>query len=174
MRRAKELGAPLVLASLLQLLGAIAPERIDEAASAVFGQGVEILDATLGRALSADDLSATIEAAKRISRRRRGAIRAGIKKSKIVRDYNPANQIKAAKGATRAADARARILRPVVEEIMRGAPKSALGPTKLADELNTRGILTARGKKWSPTTARDLLRRLELQAAPSLKTSEGS
>ncbi len=163
---AQELGVPVVVGSLLQLLSATSPDKILEALSEALGHDVVILDATLGRPLLAGDATRIAKEAIEISRNRRRPIVAGLKSSKTVRQPDLANQAKAARGAALAADARARRLKPVVDAIIAEKPSRSIGPTSLAKELNARGVLTARGKPWSPTTARDLLNRLNRAARP--------
>ena len=55
------------------------------------------------------------------------------------------------------ADQRAERLRPIIEDIQAGGPISIRG---IAKELNTRGILTARGGDWHATTVVNLMNRL--------------
>jgi DNA invertase Pin-like site-specific DNA recombinase len=55
------------------------------------------------------------------------------------------------------ADEHARNIKPVIEDIQAAGITSYRA---IAVELNARGILTARGRSWYPTTVRQLLRRL--------------
>jgi DNA invertase Pin-like site-specific DNA recombinase len=54
------------------------------------------------------------------------------------------------------ADQRATALMPIIEEIQRAGVATLLG---IAQALNARGIPTARGGRWHPTTVRNLLHR---------------
>ena len=55
------------------------------------------------------------------------------------------------------ADKRATMLKPILEDIQSGGITSVRG---MAEELNARGILTARGGDWHPTSVVRLLDRL--------------
>jgi DNA invertase Pin-like site-specific DNA recombinase len=55
-----------------------------------------------------------------------------------------------------AADQHAAEVQPIISEIQRSGAK---GPKAIAEALNTRGVRTARGGKWYPTTVSNLLRR---------------
>jgi Recombinase len=62
----------------------------------------------------------------------------------------------------RAADARARALVQIIHELM---AVGSLSRRSLADELNRRGIPTARGGRWHYTTVVRMLSRLDLLAS---------
>jgi len=55
------------------------------------------------------------------------------------------------------ADAHARALAPVIQELQAAGHTTLIA---LAAALNARGIQTARGGKWYPTTVKNLLKRL--------------
>ena len=48
---------------------------------------------------------------------------------------------------------------PIAGVVGRSNASSVAGLRKIAEELNTRGILTARNGQWYPTTVRNLLAR---------------
>ncbi len=104
---------------------------------------------------------------KLISRRTKEALAAA--KARGVRLGNPGNLTPEGRlrGSRRgnearaaAADARARDLAPVVEEIMAGGASSL---RDMARELNRRGVPTPRGGEWSASQVRNVVQRVARQ-----------
>ena len=168
--RAKEVGCPLVVGDLLEMLSRTHPRLIPDCIATLSSSEVVILNAKTGLELDARTLAkiaafATVVATKRrpprLTREPKGA------------GPGSANQVLATQGSITAADKRARRMAPQVEQI-RAAIGGQLTPTALARELNARGALTDRGNPWSATTARDLIKRLERIRSDRLDPEPGS
>lgn len=101
-----------------------------------------------------------------ISKRTREALQAAKRRGARLGNPNGATALqRAGKGNRDAvqairdrADARAGDLRPVIEALHREGIQSLGG---IADELNRRGMLTARGGRWHRSTVKNLLCRLD-------------
>jgi len=163
MHRAKVTGATLVVAKLDRLSRSVA------FLSALQDSGGRFLAADMPEA---NELTVHIMAAvaqserKAISRRTYEALQAAKARGARLGNPNGAAALRrAAKGNVAAIEAvkagaveRAADLAPVVADVR------ATGATSLpaiARELNERGIVTARGGKWHPSSVSNLLRRLE-------------
>ena len=101
-----------------------------------------------------------------ISRRTREALKAAKKRGVKLGNPNGAAALKragkgnmdAVKAIRSKADSFAADLKPVIEDI-RSRGITSLGG--ISDELNARGILTPRGRRWYKTSVRNLLDRIE-------------
>jgi DNA invertase Pin-like site-specific DNA recombinase len=97
-----------------------------------------------------------------ISERTRRALQAAKARGKILGNPNGARALqRAAKGNMAAvaevkarADRHAQDVLPIIDDIR---SVGDAGLRRIAEELNTRGILTARNAQWHPTTVRNLL-----------------
>ena len=159
--RAKTLGAPLVLGDVEDMLTRTDPELIEDCIAVLLGTGISVFDARLALPLNRNDFRITFLFASREATRKRDNIDIGISIRKPVRKSGTSNQHRAARGTSLAAKRRAERVRPVVDEIRGMLPAGTeLSATLLAKELNSRSILTDRGKPWSRNTADRLLNRL--------------
>lgn len=155
--QAKQLGCPVVLGDVLDMLSRTHPLMIPDCVSTLSTAGVTILNAATGVELEAKLLNTMASVALIVATKRR---RAGPVRKPQDRESGTSNQAKAARGSIHAADRRAERLRPHIGQI-RVSVSAPLTPTLLARELNAREVYTDRGRLWSPTTARDLIKRLE-------------
>jgi hypothetical protein len=157
--KAKALGCPLVLPDVTDMLSRTHHKLIPDCVERLAQAGVTILNAATGKALEPASLSVASDLATAVAISRRLPIRLGLRSQPRRERQGSSNQPKAAKGTVRAADKRARRLKPEVDAIRDSIP-GPLTPTVLARELNARSVLTERGNLWSPTTARNLIKRL--------------
>jgi DNA invertase Pin-like site-specific DNA recombinase len=100
-----------------------------------------------------------------ISQRTTRALQAAKARGTVLGNPNGARALqRAGKGNTAAleevkarADRHAQDVLPIIDDIR--SADGAAGLRKIAEELNARGILTARQRQWYPTTVRNLLAR---------------
>ncbi|QDU55916.1 recombinase family protein [Aeoliella mucimassa] len=149
----KRLGATLVVAKLDRLARNVA------FVSALMESGVEFVacDNPTANRLTVHILAAVAEdEAQRISERTKAALAAA--KARGVKLGNQSNLITTAAPAARAANvAAADRHKADILPVARGLREAGRTLQEIADILTGRGILTRRGKAWSPTAVRRLL-----------------
>ena len=97
-----------------------------------------------------------------ISRRTKEALQAAKKRGVVLGNPNGAKALRwlgnrpAVQALKTRADTRARDVLPIIEDIR---ASGITGLNGIAAELNSRGILTARGARWWPSTVKNLLAR---------------
>lgn len=162
---AKAIGATLVFAKLDRLArnARFLLGIVESGANVVFCDLPNVPPGPTGKFILASMASVAELEAGLISQRTKAALAAA--KARGVRLGNPngaahlrdLGNAAAAAGARRAAENRAADLAPLVASI-RDAGHTSLAA--IAAELNSRGILTARGAKWHSSTVRNLLARV--------------
>lgn len=93
-----------------------------------------------------------------ISKRTRDALQQAKKRGVRLGNPNPEKALRQAyKAHRKQADSFAAEIKPIIEKIKQKGHVTTL--KEIADALNERGISTARGGKWHPTTVKNLLAR---------------
>lgn len=141
-------------------------DRLGRRASHVLGlldnSGVPVMFAEMP---NASDLEIGIRAVvaqeegRLISERTKAALAAAKARGvKLGGQRTPDQYERAGEAATRQADEFAASVAPTLADVQKAGAASL---REIADALNTRGIKTARGRHWRPTTVKRLLERLE-------------
>ena len=163
---AKATGATLVIAKLDRLARNVA------FISNLMESGVEFVaaDMPMANRLTVHVLAAVAEHEREMtSQRTKSALAAAKARGKRLGNPNGARALRAigvgqpgwtagADGNRAAADKFSRDMMPVIDAIRADGVTSLEG---IAAELNARGILTARGRQWYPTTVKNLLARAQ-------------
>jgi len=156
---AKKAGAVLVIAKLDRLARNVA------VVANLMESGVDFVavDNPTANRLTIHILAAVAEdEALRISERTKAALAAakarGVKLGTTGKAHGKLQGPKLAKANKQAAADRAALIADTVAEIQNAGSSTLRG---IADELNRRGVPTAQGKEWHPTSVSRLLKRLE-------------